>query len=563
MKRPWVFHPFVFAIYPAIALYARVAIETRAAELVLPIGLAIAITAIIWGAFRLALRDAARAGLVTSIVVVLFITVCQVTGVVNEVLTYLSWIWVWHLFDVWPPLVMVPECIIFAILGYLALAKLKNPVPLNHYLNIFAVILLALPMTRIAKVVATEPRKAELAIKPLAQGPPPQRRPDVYYIILDGFARADILRELFAYDLDPFLEHLEKKGFFVARRSTSNYCQTPLSLTSSLNGDFLQGRFPANSLDTSQLTEWISNGAVGKTFKGYGYKTISYSSGFEQTENPAADEYRSLTPYISSFHHMLLSMTPFSRLHSNPLAGLDPYVICRKRTLYILDTIGNIPDDPAPTFTFAHILCPHPPFVFGEDGEDISPHGTQFYLSDGRLYKAHYGGLNTYITGYRKQAAYMVKRVQAVIDDILARSPEPPIIILQSDHGSGSGLDTESLEGSDVKERMSILNAYYFPGQKYDRLYDRISPVNSFRVLFNTAFGAELPLLPDRCYFSTWPEPFNFFDVTDRVISPVGQRPGATRPVDDRFTEGKPTPAAAPSAHGERPATDTSQIKTD
>ncbi|MHC5537918.1 hypothetical protein ACYOEI_06770 [Singulisphaera rosea] len=560
MKRSWVIHPFVFAIYPIIALYARVAIETRAVELIWPVGLALAVTALLWMASRLAVRENARAGLLTSIIVILFVTIYQATSVVNEVLSVLSGIWVWQLFDIWPPYVMVPECILFAIFAYFALVKLKNPTALNHYLNIFAIILIVLPTIRIVRVVANEPKKADLAITPLVQGSPPRKRPDVYYIILDGFARGDILREMFAYDLDPFLEHLEGKGFYVARRSTSNYCQTPLSLTSSLNGRHLQGLIPPSSQDTSQLTDWIAKGAVGKTFQGYGYKSVSYSSGFEQTENPSADEYRSLTPYISGFHHMLLTMTPFSGLHSNPLAGLDSYLICRKRTLYILDTIADITADPAPTFTFAHILCPHPPFVFGEDGEDISPHGTQFYLSDGRLYKAHYGGLNNYITGYRKQAAYMVKRVQAVIDDILARSPEPPIIILQSDHGSGSGLDTESLEGSDVKERMSILNAYYFPEKKYDRLYDRISPVNSFRVLFNTVFAAELPLLPDRCFFSTWIEPFNFIDVTDRVITPVGKPPESPQLAKDRFTDGKQRPAPAQEV---RPAAEPPQLKTD
>ena len=41
--------------------------------------------------------------------------------------------------------------------------------------------------------------------------------------------------------IEPFLKRLEQKGFYVARRSTANYCQTPLSLSSSLNAVYLNG----------------------------------------------------------------------------------------------------------------------------------------------------------------------------------------------------------------------------------------------------------------------------------------------------------------------------------
>ena len=95
-----------------------------------------------------------------------------------------------------------------------------------------------------------------------------------------------------------------------------------------------------------------------------------------------------------------------------------------------------------------------------------------------------------FAAAYRGQAAFITERIEETIAQILARSPEPPIIILQSDHGSELKLDMTDVENTDLKERMSILNAYYFPGQKYKGLYGRISPVNSFRVVLNTYFGA-------------------------------------------------------------------------
>jgi hypothetical protein len=82
-------------------------------------------------------------------------------------------------------------------------------------------------------------------------------------------------------------------------------------------------------------------------------------------------------------------------------------------------------------------------------------------------------------------------------------------------------LDRDSASHTDHTERMTILNAYYFPDSRYDDLYQRISPVNSFRVVLNTFFGASLELLPDKSYFSTWPKPYNFVDVTAKAQTGV------------------------------------------
>ncbi len=147
----------------------------------------------------------------------------------------------------------------------------------------------------------------------------------------------------------------------------------------------------------------------------------------------------------------------------------------------------------------------------------MSPRHQHYFLNDGTVYMIHYGDPASYVKGYHDQVAYLVKGVRKAIDGILANSPEPPIILLQSDHGSGLGLFPFSLERTDLPERMSILSAYYFPGGKRQGLHDEITPVNSFRVLFNNYFEANLPTLPDESYFSSWVEPQKFSRVTDKV----------------------------------------------
>jgi hypothetical protein len=131
-----------------------------------------------------------------------------------------------------------------------------------------------------------------------------------------------------------------------------------------------------------------------------------------------------------------------------------------------------------------------------------------------------------YVRGYRGQAVYIIRRIEEVIDQVLARSKVPPILILQSDHGSGLRLNMQSKERTDLRERMGILNAYCFPNRDHRGPYQDITPVNSFRVVFNTSFGARFEVLSDRSNYSTWSEPYQFLDVTAAVRSPSRQGRG-------------------------------------
>jgi hypothetical protein len=107
----------------------------------------------------------------------------------------------------------------------------------------------------------------------------------------------------------------------------------------------------------------------------------------------------------------------------------------------------------------------------------------------------------SYDRGYPDQIAYLNKRLIPIIDNILQNSPTPPIIIIQADHGA-----RQRVGGSG---RLGILNAYYLPGGGERMLYNSISPVNSFRVVFNTYFGQDYALLDDISYNSRYTDPLN------------------------------------------------------
>ena len=129
---------------------------------------------------------------------------------------------------------------------------------------------------------------------------------------------------------------------------------------------------------------------------------------------------------------------------------------------------------------------------------------------------AHGYRSETFRKAYIDEVTYVNKKLQQEISTILENSTEPPIIIIQSDHGSRVNWDGVFIENSCARERISILNALYLPDDDASQLYDSITPVNTFRVIFNTYFNMEFDLLEDRSYLAARERPFDFLDVTDK-----------------------------------------------
>lgn len=484
----------------------------------MPVVLTLAVTLALWLSLRRFSGNGSRAALATSLLIALFFAFNPGLVIVGTFLEELSRFWVHRGYRERPLLVLT-------LLGFggaaaldLIFRRMKNPVRWSSYLNLFALILVLQPSSKVALARIREPAKPIIRTEggfPLSGTP--GRLPDIYYIILDAYARSDVMNELFDFDNAPFLSRLEQKGFFVARDSRSNYCQTTLSLCSTLNCDYINKLIDPSTRDLGALSSLIRDNLVVKTLRPLGYKFVAFASGYDFTECTEADQFLGPRHPANNFQMLLISMTPLRHLPFN-LEEWDFYRSDRERTLCVLETLPEITSDPGPTFTFAHIMAPHHPFVFGENGEDVSPRTRSPFATSGKADRNSANSKN-YREGYRKQAIFLTKRVEQTIDRILAESPRPPIIILQSDHGSGLRHHLNDLESTDLRERMSILNCYYFPNRDYKTLTPRMTPVNSFRIVFNNNFGTELPLLDNRNLFSTYDNPAEFFDVTGRLDS--------------------------------------------
>ena len=415
----------------------------------------------------------------------------------------------WLLIPVWS--------LIFLFLGSsLVWKKVTSPQTITAFLNVLALSLVIFSTGRIILDVipryTNRPIASAVSLAFDQPGKPPTR-PDIYLIILDGYARQDVLTALYHFDNQPFINELEKRGFQIPSNSKSNYMQTALSLASSLNLDYLND-ISANMPDRGQLIGRISHSQVRAVLEGFGYQMIALSSGYQPTEIIDADRYYAPENAQRSydFEALLAVNSLVKPLFESGLIDLpiNKFETQQERILFSFETLSTLPAYTNPKFVFTHLLTPHPPFIFDGNGP-ITP--DSFYiLADGERLGSN---PEDYQQGYREQVQFTNRMLLAAIDEILKNSPEPPIIIIQADHGSGMLLHTAQSEATCHFERFGIFSAFYLPGQPEQAIPADITPVNIFRLIFNLYFDADFQMLPDKQYYSSWARPYQFIDVTE------------------------------------------------
>jgi hypothetical protein len=501
-NRQWAIHPFIFCIYPIVTMVAHNITEMRLLDALRLLIVSMLVTTALFVLLKVLLRDWARAALVCSLTILLFFSYGHVYNLFRDTSVLGVYLFRHRLLG-------------FLWLGFLLLGcwwiirKLRDPRPVSSALNFVAACALAIPLFNI---IVYQVRTADQQAKQpslesyVPAGGGGQALPDVYYIILDGYSRHDYLLQGFNYDNSPFLEALRQRGFYIGECSQSNYNQTRQSLVSSLNMDYVTSVFPETYQNLNQvdvykkgLERYIKNSQVRKNFEKLGYATVAFETGFPWTEIDDADVFFtrqgrgtrfSLLGGINPFELLMIRSSALLFLSAVSPQAADmllpelnyPNKDHRDRVLFALDSLEELPSLPGPKFVFAHIVSPHEPMVFGPNGETLEREPS-------------------YDRGYPDQIAYLNQRMLPIVDAILQNSPIPPIIIIQGDHGARQNVGEYG--------RLGILNAYYLPGGGDQMLYKSISPVNTFRVLFNTYFGQNYALLDDISYKSPYTDPLN------------------------------------------------------
>ena len=351
----------------------------------------------------------------------------------------------------------------------------------------------------------------------LDQGSPTtSNSPDVYYIILDGLVREDMMKSEY-HDQDyRFNEELEKRGFFIPDCAFSNYEDTVRSLMSSLNMNYLDEIgiqdsqvINEDTLDMKPVFLKLHNNEVLNLFKEKGYQFVSFRGFFPVNDFTEADYYFN---YFNdqpggddlaerNFRVLFLQTTildpirRFSETYTKLFSILPRKVYefiapdgnqfsSRSYQWYIqheyqFKKLSEVPVLPGKKFIYSHFYTTHQPFVYKSDGSLLWP-------------------IDEDNDGYVPAAQYTTKRILQVIDTILATSKTPPVIIIQADHGK---------VGENKYDKFKIANAYYLPNVKGNVIYPTITPVNTFRVIFDQYFGGDFKMLPDIIYKKVPNEP--------------------------------------------------------
>lgn len=503
LKKSIPIHPFLFAAYPVLFLYARNVDLTPRTDTLGPLAIALCSTLLLFLVLYSVLRDAARAALLISVGALLFFSYGHVVDILETLGLGADD------FVVQPDLYLLPIWgLVLALAAYLIVRTHRSLRTATNFLNVVSAVLVLLSLGSIVSyevgkrallASAREEASETGPVEPAAT----DQLPDIYYIILDAYTSEEVLDEIWDYDNSVFIDFLTEKGFYVIPDGHSNYTITFLSLASSLNMkylNYLAETLGADGTDRSIPNQMIQDSEVMRFLKGQGYKFVHFQTGWGPTaRNPNAD--RDIKcGNVNEFTEVLVRTTVLRPL-ADRLISHDR----REVVLCTFDMLAEVQHTiEGPRFIFAHVLVPHPPFLFGPHGEAINT-DPALRTKDWSKY-------------YIGQLEFVNTKVEELVERLLSEAEMPPIIILQADHGSKSIHENGGPSPEMLQERLGILNAYHLPDGGERFLYDSITPVNTFRVLLTAYFGADYQPLEDRSYYCRLKQPYDFLDATDTLL---------------------------------------------
>ncbi|HEU0296615.1 MAG TPA: sulfatase-like hydrolase/transferase [Anaerolineales bacterium] len=476
-------YPFLIAIYPVLALrnfnIDYVDLPSILRSLIIVLGL----TALVWLVLHAIFRDAKVSGILASLAIITVLSYghiyLQMEKVLGEPIRHL---------------VLASLFVgIFLFCCWILVKKPSLADGARQFLSNTAVILVLLALGQSVIHDLNSYGDAQAFTSP-SQANADTNLPDIYVLVLDGHGRSDVLREEFDYDNSAFINELTDMGFYVADCSQSNYASTRYSLTSMFQMDYIELE------DGKERVPALKNTVLLRTLRENGYSILTfenYASGhFDLAEDLRLSRHQisfgtrlggavDLSGGLNEFEKTLLN-TSITRLfldteiipgfNENALVRLE-YYEHYLQTKYILDALPEIARLKGPKFVFVHMLVPHIPHVFTPDGEFRYPDDPSR-------------------NGYRDNAMFIDQALVPVLNEILAESDEPPVIVLMGDHGPPATKFTSP------EARMKILNAYYVNSNAESELYDSVTPINSFRIVLNEYFGSDYPLLEDISYYA-------------------------------------------------------------
>jgi hypothetical protein len=511
-------HPFLFAGASVFRLYATNLRVLYFSDVIAALAAALVAALVLFVAFGVVLRNfGAKAAILASATLVAGLFYVEIIDAVN-----------WYAGTDLSPVAALPIMLAVMAAVFVAVAWPRiDFAPANAVLNGIALVIFIVPAWHVAsntwKAGGTSrpaaaafdatPAAVELsAADPAAANDKPRH---VLYVIFDRYGSQSVLTDYYGFDNNDLVGFLKENGFYVASNSRANYPMTAPSVASTFHLDYID--FLARD-SRSKMNHWhpiydmLRDHRVGRFLKSRGYRFVQIGGWWGQTQhNPYADETHSFG--LTEFNYWYLRKTAVAPI-LDAVAPRSSYARLLQwdngqclRVPRQIEKVKEIGTRSEPTFMFAHILVPHDPYAFSADGRCLSPDEMK---------------ARTEPQGYVEQVQYANSLIKDFVAALLATDGPKPIIIIQADEGP---VPTRYRSGhqpwpdataDELKAKMGILNAFYFPDGDYRDLDQKVSSVNTFRIVLDKYFGTTFKRLPDRSY--AFPSLFNiydFYDITD------------------------------------------------
>ena len=443
----FIIFPFLLAFLPAWQLILKNYDELIFQDILISLSI-IAVSIAVWVVITKIIKNGNKAALITGVGVAFFFYF----GYLQDALFY--------------PLnktsvLMIISIIVFIISTIYFVKSKRNFVPPIKIANVFTVIIILFTLIQFAIPGA------------LAE------KPNVYHIILDEYTDNEILLKKFGYNNEKFLEFLNKNGFYMPDKTFSTFGSTPNELNLILNMDY-----PISSGWVSDAYQDLKTNKVMSTFSDQNYSVIETNSAMRWKDFSDVDTHLCYdVDFINSeFLDQVLRKSIiryFMEQHQTDTRR--DIVRCTFNELSEIALQSN-----GPTYVFAHLYVPHPPFIFGPNGENVTPDHREI------------SGLQSWENpqGYINQLIYATNQVSIVVKNIVENDPTA-VIILQGDTGTLTGTDTFLTTMKDVYQAHSILYAVRIPDVNN---LESVMPVNTYRIIFNNYFNMDYEYLEQHIY---------------------------------------------------------------
>lgn len=373
---------------------------------------------------------------------------------------------------------------------------------ISFFLNLLLLIYLVYDSTVLIWKYSTSSTPAagiELRLPGSRPIPDSCNKPDIYFLLFDEYSNSAALKENFDFDNSGLDSFLVSRGFRLQPKSSSNYPETMFSMASMLNMNFLNWRdFNREVIkeDYMRCTGEIKDNEVLRFLTANGYQTVNYSF-FDLVNHPAPVNQR----WLSIDTRLVTEGTLLPRITKSFEGQIAQYEFLRK-LLPVKSYRGQMRNNDqciegvlkeaerktdAPRFIYGHFLIPHFPFFKDAAGRQ---------LSDSIVYGVMRETIHP-LPYYLDYVRYANTEIERLVNTIQQKNPNA-VIIFMSDHGyrwKGRGTNPAWLFRNQ--------NAVYFPNREYGAFYDSITNVNQFRIIFNTLFRQQYPLLKDSVFLQS------------------------------------------------------------